>query len=110
LDLFVFPSRFDTFGNVILEAFVHGMPTVAFNCKGPKDIIQHNKNGYLVDDIAGMSSKIIEYFLHPDMQHNMQQKALQRASEYQAEPIMQQFLQDMGLELPIMYNNQRTVA
>jgi glycosyltransferase involved in cell wall biosynthesis len=110
LDLFVFPSRFDTFGNVILEAFVHGMPTVAFNCKGPKDIIQHNKNGYLVDDIAGMSSKIIEYFLHPDIQHNMQQKALQRASEYQAEPIMQQFLQDMGLELPIMYNNQRTVA
>ena len=110
LDLFVFPSRFDTFGNVILEAFVHGMPAVAYNCKGPKDIIQHNKNGYLVDDIAGMSSKIIEYFLHPDIQHNMQQKSLQRASEYQAEPIMQQFLQDMGLELPIMYNNQRTVA
>jgi hypothetical protein len=40
----------------------------------------------------------------------MQKNALQRASEYQAEPIMQQFLQDMGLELPIMYNNQRTVA
>jgi glycosyltransferase involved in cell wall biosynthesis len=110
LDLFVFPSRFDTFGNVILEAFVHGMPAIAYNCKGPKDIIQHNKNGYLVDDIAGMSSKIIEYFLHSDIQHNMQKNALQRASEYQAEPIMQQFLQDMGLELPIMYNNQRTVA
>jgi glycosyltransferase involved in cell wall biosynthesis len=110
LDLFVFPSRFDTFGNVILEAFVHGMPTVAFNCKGPKDIIQHDKNGYLVDDIADMSSKIIEYFLHPDIQHNMQKNALQRASEYQAEPIMEQFLHDMGLELPIMYNNQRTVA
>jgi glycosyltransferase involved in cell wall biosynthesis len=110
LDLFVFPSRFDTFGNVILEAFVHGMPAVAYNCKGPKDIIQNNKSGYLVDDIAGMSSKIIEYFLNPNTQHTMQQKALQRASEYQAEPIMQQFLQDLGLSLPIMYNNQRTVA
>ena len=95
---------------MILEAFVHGMPAIAYNCKGPKDIIQHNKNGYLVDDIAGMSSKIIEYFLHSDIQRNMQKNALQRASEYQAEPIMQQFLQDMGLELPIMYNNQRTVA
>jgi glycosyltransferase involved in cell wall biosynthesis len=110
LDLFVFPSRFDTFGNVILEAFVHGMPAVAYNCKGPKDIIQNNKSGYLVDDIAGMSSKIIEYFLNPNTQHTMQQKALQRASEYQAEPIMQQFLQDLGLSLPIMYNNQKTVA
>jgi glycosyltransferase involved in cell wall biosynthesis len=110
LDLFVFPSRFDTFGNVILEAFVHGMPTVAFNCKGPKDIIQNNKNGYLVDDIAGMSDKIIEYFSNPKIQHTMQQKTLQRAAEYQAEPIMQQFLHDIGLELPVMYNNQRTVA
>jgi glycosyltransferase involved in cell wall biosynthesis len=110
LDLFVFPSRFDTFGNVILEAFVHGMPTVAYNCKGPRDIIQNNKNGYLVEDIVAMSDKIVEYFSSPNTQQNMQQKALQRAAEYQAEPIMQQFLQDMGLQLPIMYNNQRTVA
>lgn len=110
LDLFVFPSRFDTFGNVILEAFVHGMPTVAYNCKGPKDIIQNNKNGYLVDDIATMSEKIVEYFSNPNIQDSMQQKALQRAAEYQAEPIMQKFLHDMGLQLPIMYNNQRTVA
>jgi glycosyltransferase involved in cell wall biosynthesis len=86
------------------------MPTVAFNCKGPKDIIQNNKNGYLVDDIAGMSDKIIEYFSNPKIQHTMQQKTLQRAAEYQAEPIMQQFLHDIGLELPVMYNNQRTVA
>lgn len=110
LDLFVFPSRFDTFGNVILEAFVHGMPTVAYNCKGPKDIIQNNKNGYLVDDIATMSEKIVEFFSNPNIQDSMQQQALQRAGEYQAEPIMQKFLHDMGLELPIMYNNQRTVA
>ena len=110
LDLFVFPSRFDTFGNVILEAFVHGMPTVAYNCKGPKDIIQNNKNGYLVDDIATMSEKIVEFFSNPNIQDSMQQQALKRAAEYQAEPIMQKFLHDMGLELPIMYNNQRTVA
>jgi glycosyltransferase involved in cell wall biosynthesis len=89
---------------------VHGMPTVAFNCKGPKDIIQNNKNGYLVDDIAGMSDKIVEYFSNQNIQHNMQQKALQRAAEYQAEPIMQKFLQDMGIQTPIMYNNLRTVA
>jgi glycosyltransferase involved in cell wall biosynthesis len=110
LDLFVFPSRFDTFGNVILEAFVHGMPTVAYNCKGPKDIIQNNENGYLVEDTAAMSDKIVEYFSEVNIQENMQQKALQRSAEYQAEPIMQQFLHDMGLQLPFMYNKQRTVA
>jgi hypothetical protein len=64
----------------------------------------------LVEHIAEMSDKIVEYFSNPNIQGNMQQKALLRAAEYQAEPIMQQFLHDMGLEIPIMYNNQQTVA
>jgi glycosyltransferase involved in cell wall biosynthesis len=110
LDLFVFPSQFDTFGNVILEAFVHGMPTIAFNCKGPKDIIQHNKNGFLVEDNQEMSAKIVTFFENKSMRDTMRQKAILRAAEYQAEPIMQQFLTDMGLAVPHLYNNQRTVA
>ncbi|WP_158966751.1 glycosyltransferase [Paraglaciecola sp. L3A3] len=110
LDLFVFPSRFDTFGNVILEAFVHGMPTIAFNCKGPKDIIQHNKNGFLVEDTEQMSEQIVSFFQNETIGSTMRQKACLRAAEYQAEPIMQQFLTDMGLTVPHLYNNQRTVA
>jgi len=110
LDLFVFPSRFDTFGNVILEAFVHGMPTLAYNCKGPKDIIQHEVNGYLVDDMQGMADKIVAFFANPTTQQQMRQKARERANEYQAEPIMQQFLTDLGLDCPVIYNQQRTVA
>lgn len=110
LDLFVFPSRFDTFGNVILESFVHGMPTLAYNCKGPKDIIQHNKNGFLVEDTTEMANAIVAYFSDTSIREKMRSQAITRAAEYQAEPIMQQFLTDMGLELPLMYNNQRTVA
>ena len=110
LDLFVFPSRFDTFGNVILEAFVHGMPTLAYNCKGPKDIIQHEVNGYLEEDIEGMAARIVAFFSEPSKQEQMRQKARQRAAEYQAEPIMQQFLTDLGLDTPPIYNQQKTVA
>lgn len=32
LDIKVFPTRFDTFGNVILEAFSYGMPVISYNC------------------------------------------------------------------------------
>ncbi|MGJ8679019.1 glycosyltransferase [Paraglaciecola sp.] len=110
LDLFVFPSRFDTFGNVVLEAFVHGMPTIAYNCKGPKDIIQDQKNGFLVENKAAMSEQIVTFFNNSSMRNSMSQQAIQRAGEYQAEPIMAQFLSDMGLALPVMYNNQKTVA
>ncbi len=97
LDMFVFPSRFDTFGNVVLEAFTYGMPVVAYNCKGPKDIIEDGVSGYLVEDIAAMSKRIIEFFGHTSERTSMQQNAMLRSQAYQAEPIMKQFLSDMGL-------------
>ena len=107
LDLFVFPSRFDTFGNVILESFVYGMPAIAYDCKGPKDIIQHGESGYLVKDIQQMSECIVSYFSSEPKRASMIQKAMLRAEDYQAEPIMQKFMQDMGLHDPAMHAQQR---
>lgn len=106
LDLFIFPSKFDTFGNVILESFVHGMPTIAYNCKGPKDIIQHRENGFLCESKDEMTNALVEYFQSTTLQTDMKNKALLRASEYQAVPIMSTFMENMGLDIPIDY--QRT--
>ncbi|MFK5984395.1 MAG: glycosyltransferase [Pseudomonadota bacterium] len=97
LDLMIFPSRFDTFGNVILEAFVNGMPVISYNCKGPKDIIEHNISGYLVEDEEQMSKHIISFINDPEAQKRMKKNAMLRSSKYQAEPIMQQFIHDLGL-------------
>ncbi len=98
LDLFVFPSRFDTFGNVILEAMVHGMPAVAYNCKGPKDIIENGCSGYLVDSIEEMSDRIVSHFLFRARREVMRENAVVRAAAYGAEPIMRQFMHDLGLD------------
>jgi len=112
LDLFVFPSRFDTFGNVILEAFVYGMPVLAYNTKGPKDIIENDINGYLVDEIEQMSEQIIKFYQMPEKRELMSKNAMRRADEYQARPIMDKFILDMGLELPApaVSSQQRSVA
>ncbi|MDB5970867.1 MAG: hypothetical protein JWQ90_3317 [Hydrocarboniphaga sp.] len=110
LDLFVFPSKFDTFGNVILEAFSQGMPVLAYNCKGPKDIIQNGRNGYLVDSIDAMSERIVQHFESRERHAAMRREALKRVADYQAEPIMRQFLQDLGLQGPAERVAQRTAA
>jgi glycosyltransferase involved in cell wall biosynthesis len=97
LDLFVFPSRFDTFGNVVLEAFSQGMPVLAYNCKGPKDIIENGSNGYLVEKIGQMSAQIVSHFAEPERHAAMRSAALRRVDDYQAGPIMRQFMHDLGL-------------
>ncbi len=97
LDLFVFPSQFDTFGNVILEANAQGMPVLAYNCKGPKDIVLHGRNGYLVDSIEQMAPRLVQHFANREAHAAMRREAQLRVADYQAEPIMRQFLGDMGL-------------
>ena len=45
MDLFVFPSRTDTFGNVVLEAFASGVPALVTDGCGPKFLIEDGVTG-----------------------------------------------------------------
>ncbi len=47
-DVMVFPSRSDTFGNVITESGASGVPTVAYDVPGPKSVIKNGKTGIRV--------------------------------------------------------------
>lgn len=49
LDLLVFPSRTDTFGNVVLEAFCSGVPAVVTARGGPKFLIQPGVTGWVAE-------------------------------------------------------------
>jgi glycosyltransferase involved in cell wall biosynthesis len=50
-DVFVFPSRTDTFGLVMLEALASGVPVAAFPVPGPLDVIGDSAIGRLDDDL-----------------------------------------------------------
>ena len=58
---FVFTSRMEGFGMVLLEAMQYGIPCVSFDCpSGPRDIVKDGVNGYLVenDNMCEMSATI----------------------------------------------------
>jgi len=51
-DLFVFPSRTDTFGLVMLEALASGLPVAAFPVPGPLDVVEGQGIGVLDEDLG----------------------------------------------------------
>jgi glycosyltransferase involved in cell wall biosynthesis len=51
-DVFVFPSRTDTFGLVLLEALASGVPVAAYPVPGPLDVVNGAGVGFLEEDLA----------------------------------------------------------
>ncbi len=51
-DVFVFPSRTDTFGLVLIEALACGVPVAALPVTGPIDVVANGKVGFLDTDLA----------------------------------------------------------
>jgi len=61
MDVLVFPSHTDTFGNVVLEALASGVPAVVTPDGGPKFIVRDGETGFVTEDdrfaeaIAGLA-------------------------------------------------------
>ena len=50
-DVFVFPSKTDTFGNVLLESIASGTPVAAFPVPGPQDVLKPGVDGVLSENL-----------------------------------------------------------
>jgi glycosyltransferase involved in cell wall biosynthesis len=48
-DVVVFPSRFEPLGNVVIQAWAHGVPVVAARSAGPSALIRDGGDGFLVE-------------------------------------------------------------
>jgi phosphatidylinositol alpha 1,6-mannosyltransferase len=74
MDLFVFPSHTDTFGNVVLEALASGVPAVVTPDGGPRYIVKDGETGSIATD-DGFSAAVAALILDPQLHARMRADA-----------------------------------
>ncbi len=76
-DVLLFPSRTDTFGQVLLEAQASGLPVIAVDEGGPRSIVQHGVTGMLAAaDIRSLSETLLRVAAAPDLRARLAVNAL----------------------------------
>lgn len=68
-DVFVFPSKTDTFGLVLLEALACGLPVAAYPVTGPLDVIGHSQAGALHEDLRTACLQALELKREDAVEH-----------------------------------------
>ncbi len=89
-DIFVFPSAFESFGLVILEAMAAGLPVVSTRVGGAADLITEGETGYLVEvgDVQGMVEGVRRLASSAEVLRAAQQAARHHAEHFDWSVIM----------------------
>lgn len=87
-DAFLFASKTETQGIVILEAFAGKTPVIALDATGVRDLVRNGRNGFLCpEDTACFAGKMLNFVSDCTLKEALSQNAFSSALEYREEAV-----------------------
>jgi glycosyltransferase involved in cell wall biosynthesis len=88
MDVFVFPSETETFGNVVLEALASGVPAVVTSKGGPQFIIEQSSSGFCAADSRECALYVSRLIADSELRKRMGEAARARSEQWSWEAMM----------------------
>ncbi len=92
--LFVLPSRWEGFGNVVIEAMASRVPVIVSDCSyGPKEIVRHGQDGWVVatDDVTGTRDAIDHLLGDAALRERLIRAGAERAREFDVPVVVRRY-------------------
>lgn len=99
-DLFILPSLWEGFPNVILEAMAHGCPVIATDVGGVREAISHDYNGIVIEprDAEALTQAILRVKNDPVLTKKFSENGLQVIKEkFLFQPNLEKLMQILGI-------------
>jgi glycosyltransferase involved in cell wall biosynthesis len=93
-DVCLVPSRYEPFGNVVLNAWAHGVPVVAAASQGPRFLIRGGEDGLLVpvDDPSSLAEAVMQVLERRDLADSLvKQGRLRAAGEFSEVEVLHRY-------------------
>src|ERR1700722_3867512 len=103
----VLPSRFEAFGNTVLESMATGAAVISTNCPGPVSLIEDGMNGRLVpvDDVESLAIVMAELMTQPETRAALGHEAMKVRERFQQDRIMEQWAATLLPNLAVRDSN-----
>lgn len=90
-DLFAFPSFREGLSLSLMEAMAAGLPLVVTDCRGNRDLVTDNENGYVVeiDDVDKFADSVEKLYRSKELRQKFGEKSLENIKRYNLENVLE---------------------